>query len=132
SLDQPHSAYPIHNNTSPGVLFNLETFHLHEDPILTSAGPFQQGYTFSPTHSPLVTTGSFHSSSYSQTPTGTTLNSTELYSPPASGYQSNPSTPQPGFENDHSLYFDQPSIDPRSRRAMGVFASHRSSNLSAS
>ncbi|KAL1965229.1 hypothetical protein VTN77DRAFT_5983 [Rasamsonia byssochlamydoides] len=128
-LDQPHSAFPSTNHTSPGVPFNLETFHLTDDPILTSAGPFQQNFTFSPTESPMVTAGPF-GHLYAQTPMGSSLNSTDFYSPPPSGYQSTASTPQP-FDGDHSVYFEQGSIDARSRRVPS-YAAHRSSNLTAS
>ncbi|PGH11569.1 hypothetical protein AJ79_04827 [Helicocarpus griseus UAMH5409] len=128
SLDQPHSAYPVNNHTSPGVPFNLETFHLSDDPILTSAGPYQQNYPFSPTDSPLVTSGPFQGV-YSQTPMGSSLNSTDFYSPPPSGYHSAVSTPQAGFDNEHMMYFDQ-SIDPRTHRQMGNFRG--SSNLAGS
>ncbi|KAK2746288.1 hypothetical protein FQN55_005716 [Onygenales sp. PD_40] len=121
SLDQPHSAYSVTNHTSPGVPFNLETFHLHDDPILTSAGPFQQNFPFSPSDSPLVSGGPFHGV-YSHTPMGSSLNSTDFYSPPPSGYQSTASTPQPGFDNEHMMYFEQQHpIDPRTHRPMGNF-----------
>lgn len=132
SLDQPRSAYPANNHTSPGVPFNLDTFHLTDDPILTSAGPFQQSFTFSPNDSPLVTSGPF-GHIYAQTPMGSSLNSTDFYSPPPSGYQSTASTPQPTYDGDHSMYFEQPSIDSRSRRRVPAYAAaHRSSNLTAS
>lgn len=129
-LDQPHSAFPSTNHTSPSVPFSLETFHLNDDPILTSAGPFQQNFTFSPTESPVVTTGPF-GHLYAQTPMGSSLNSTDFYSPPPSGYQSTASTPQP-FDGDHPVYFEQGSIDARSHRRVPTYAAHRSSNLTAS
>ncbi|OKL62271.1 Nitrogen regulatory protein areA [Talaromyces atroroseus] len=137
SLDQPHSAFPSNNHTSPGVPFNLDTFHLNDhlndDPILTSAGPFQQNFAFSPTESPLVTSGPF-SHVYAQTPPiGSSLNSTDFYSPPPSGYQSTASTPQPTYEGEHSMYFDQNSMDARVQRRVPVYAApHRTSNLTAS
>jgi GATA-binding protein len=130
NLDQPHSAFSTNSHTSPGVPFNLETFHLSDDPILTSAGPFQQNFTFSPTESPMVTTGPF-GHIYAQTPMGSSLNSTDFYSPPPSGYQSTASTPQPAFDGDHGMYFDQ-SLDARSHRRVPNYAAHRSSNLTAS
>ncbi|PCG93094.1 Protein of unknown function DUF1752 [Penicillium occitanis (nom. inval.)] len=134
SLDQPHSAFPHHNNhTSPNVPFNLDTFQINDDPILTSAGPFQQNFTFSPTESPLVTSGPF-SHVYAQTPMGSSLNSTDFYSPPPSGYQSTASTPQPVYDGEHSMYFDQNSMDARVQRRVPAYAapSHRTSNLTAS
>lgn len=131
SLDQPHSAYSINNHTSPGVPFNLDTFHLNDDPILTSAGPYHPNFTFSPTESPM-TTGNPFTNIYSHTPMGSSLNSTDFYSPPPSGYQSTASTPQPAFDGDHSMYFEG-SIDARTQqRHIPNYASHRPSNLSAS
>ncbi|KAL2001039.1 hypothetical protein VTN02DRAFT_2315 [Thermoascus thermophilus] len=131
SLDQPHSAYPFNNHTSPGVPFNLDTFHLNDDPILTSAGPYQSNFTFSPTESPM-TTGNPFTRIYSHTPMGSSINSTDFYSPPPSGYQSTASTPQPAFDGDHSMYFEG-SIDARTQqRHIPNYASHRPSNLSAS
>lgn len=133
SLDQTHSSYPNHHHTSASVPFNLDTFHLHDDPILTSAGPFQQNFTFSPTESPLVTSGPF-SHVYAQTPMGSSLNSTDFYSPPPSGYQSTASTPQPVYDGEHSMYFDQNSMDARVQRRVPTYAApiHRTSNLTAS
>lgn len=132
SLDQPHSAFPTTNHTSPGVPFNLDTFHLNDDPILTSAGPFQQNFTFSPTESPMVSSGPF-GHVYAQTPMGTSLNSTDFYSPPPSGYHSTASTPQPTYDGEHSMYFDQNSMDARVQRNVPAYAvPHRTSNLTAS
>ncbi|KKZ66155.1 hypothetical protein EMCG_08111 [[Emmonsia] crescens] len=120
SLDQPHSAYLVNYHTSPGIPFNLETFRSSDDSILTSASSFQQNYPFSPSDSPLVTGGPFQGV-YSHTPMGSSLNSTDFYSPPQSGYQSTASTPQPGFDNEHMMYFEQNSIDPRTNRSIGNF-----------
>ncbi|EED15341.1 GATA transcriptional activator AreA [Talaromyces stipitatus ATCC 10500] len=138
SLDQPafhhHHHHHHHNNhTSPNVPFNLDTFQINDDPILTSAGPFQQNFTFSPTESPLVTSGPF-SHVYAQTPMGSSLNSTDFYSPPPSGYQSTASTPQPVYDGEHSMYFEQNSMDARVQRRVPAYAapSHRTSNLTAS
>ncbi|KAH8689568.1 hypothetical protein BGW36DRAFT_72859 [Talaromyces proteolyticus] len=130
NLDHPHSAFPT-NHTSPNVPFNLDTFHLHDDPILTSAGPFQQNFTFSPTESPMVSSGPF-GHIYSQTPIGSSLNSNDFYSPPASGYQSTASTPQPTYDGEHSVYFDQNSMDARTQRRVPAYAAQRTSNLTAS
>lgn len=129
-LDQPHSAFSTNNHTSPGVPFNLDTFHLTDDPILTSAGPYQQNFTFSPTESPMASGGPF-ANVYANTPMGSSLNSTDFYSPPPSGYQSAASTPQPGFDSEHSMYFES-SIDARTQHRIPNYASHRSSNLSSS
>jgi GATA-binding protein len=128
---QPHPPYHHHSNTHPQIPFQLDTFNLNDDPILTSAGPFQQNFTFSPAGSPLVTNGPF-SNLYNNASMGSSLNSAEYYSPPASGYPSAVSTPQPGHENEHTVYFDQNSVDLRHQRSMPNYSSHRPSNLSNS
>ena len=59
---------------------------------------------------------------FNKTPMGSSLNSADYYSPPASAHPSTSSTPQP-YDNDH-LYFDRP------QRTMRNYASNRPSNLS--
>ncbi len=83
SLDQTSQgfSYPMHANSYPQVPFNLETFALNDDPILHSAGPFQQNFAFSPTGSPLVPGTSY--AHYNKTPMGSSLNSSDYYSPPS-------------------------------------------------
>ncbi|OJD09970.1 hypothetical protein AJ78_08828 [Emergomyces pasteurianus Ep9510] len=120
SLDQPPCGYPVNYHISPGIPFNLETFQPREDSILNSANPFQQNYLFSPSDSPLVTGGAFQGV-YSHTPMGSSLNSTDFYSPPQSGYQSTASTPQQGFDNEHMMYFDRSSVGLRANRSIGNF-----------
>ncbi|KAE8145817.1 nitrogen regulatory protein area [Aspergillus avenaceus] len=118
------------SQTSPGVPFGLDSFGLGDDPILPSAGPYQSQFTFSPSESPM-TSGHPFANLYSQTPVASSLNSTDFFSPPPSGYQSTASTPQPGYDGDHSMYFDMPSADARTQRRVPNYISHRS-NLSAS
>ncbi|KAI4215569.1 MAG: hypothetical protein LQ351_002038 [Letrouitia transgressa] len=117
-----HHPYPMGNNAYPNVSLNLDTFSLNEDPILHSAGPLQQHFTFSPARSPLATHSSY--STYKNTPMGSSLNSSDYYSPPTSAHPSTASTPQP-YDNEH-MYFD------RHQRAMQTYASNRPSNLSSS
>lgn len=134
SLDHSHASFPHHHTLSyPNVPFNLDTFQISDDPILTSAGPFQQNFTFSPTESPLVTSGPY-GHVYAPTPLGSSLNSTDFYSPPPSGYQSTASTPQPVYDGEHSIYFDQQSMDARVHRRIPTYAhpNARTSNLTAS
>lgn len=110
SLDQPHSAHMPHH---PGVPFPLDTFQMDPDPIITSAGPFQQNFSFSPSTSPMVTHGSF-SNVYSHHGLGPEVtNAPNFYSPPGSAYQSNVSTPHPMPDND-SMFFG--SMDMRHQR----------------
>ncbi|KAK1145858.1 Sodium- and chloride-dependent GABA transporter 1 [Aspergillus melleus] len=118
------------NHTSPGVPFGLDTFTLGEDPILPSAGPYQTHFTFSPSDSPM-TSGNPFTNLYAQTPVASSLNSTDFFSPPPSGYQSTVSTPQPAYDGEHSMYFDMPSVETRTQRRVPNYVSHRS-NLSAS
>ncbi|KAL8700050.1 MAG: hypothetical protein Q9224_001143 [Gallowayella concinna] len=123
SLDQTNHAfsYPMHANSYPQVPFNLETFGLNDDPILHSAGPFQQNFAFSPTGSPLAPGASY--AQYNKTPMGSSLNSSDYYSPPTSAHPSTASTPQP-FDSER-MYFD------RHQRAMQTYAATtRPSNLS--
>ncbi|PKX96151.1 GATA transcriptional activator area [Aspergillus novofumigatus IBT 16806] len=140
TLDNASSGFALHHNaqnhhhnnnlTSPGVPFGLDTFSLGEDPILSSAGPYQAHFTFSPGDSPMTSANPF-ANVYAQTPIASSLNSTEFFSPPASGYQSSVSTPQPTYDGDHSMYFDMPSMDARTQRRIPNYITHRS-NLSAS
>ncbi|KAE8130781.1 nitrogen regulatory protein area N terminus-domain-containing protein [Aspergillus pseudotamarii] len=117
ALDTPSSAFGFHqgnhhqinhhNHTSPGAPFGLDTFGLGDDPILPSAGPYQSQFTFSPSESPMASASS--------------LNSTDFFSPPPSGYQSTVSTPQPAYDGDHSVYFDIPSGDARTQRRIPTY-----------
>lgn len=135
SLDASSSAFGLHhgNHHTSAVPFGLDTFNLGDDPILNSAGPYHSNFTFSPNESPM-TSGNPFASLYAQTstPLASSLNSTELFSPPPSGYQSTASTPQAIYENDHSMYFDLPTADSRTQRRVPNYVSQRSSNLSAS
>ncbi|KAL8790613.1 MAG: hypothetical protein Q9213_000460 [Squamulea squamosa] len=122
SLDQTSQgfSYPMHANSYPQVPFNLETFGLSDDPILHSAGPFQQNFAFSPTGSPMAPGTSY--AQYHKTPMGSSLNSSDYYSPPASARPSAASTPQP-YDSER-IFFD------RQQRAMQTYATTRPSNLS--
>lgn len=123
SLDQTSQgfSYSMAANGYPQVPFNLDTFGLNDDPIINSAGPFQQTFSFSPTASPLAPGPAYHSQ-YNKTPMGSSLNSSDYYSPPASAHPSSSSTPQP-YDNEQ-MYFE------RHQRAMQQYATSRPSNLS--
>lgn len=130
SLDHTgQQPFPIHANTYPHVPFNLDTFSINDDPILHSAGPFQQNFTFSPAASPINNHGPF--STYKNTPLGSSINSAEFYSPPGSAHPSTTSTPQPLYDSEH-LYFGRQNTDMRHQRPMQTFSSNRPSNLSTS
>lgn len=145
SLDQP-SAFAMpgngivgggprrhqHHHTSSGIPFSLDTFGVGEESGVNSAGPYQQHFTFSPSDSPM-TAGNPFSSLYAQTPLASSLNSTEFFSPPPSGYQSTVSTPQPIYEGEQSMFFnDAPTADTQAHRRIPNYIQQRSSNLSAS
>ena len=123
----PQQAYPHHAATHPRLPFNIDTFGGNDEPILHSAGPFQQHFTFSPTGSPLIHHGPF--SMY--TPLSSSLTSTDYYSPTGSGFPSTASTPQPMHDNDH-MYFDQSGMDLRHQRPIPTYGVSRPSNLSNS
>ena len=131
TLDQthPHATYRQHANTQPHVPFQLDTFGVNDDPILHSAGPFQQSFNFSPTGSPVVNNGP--SFLYNHTSLGSSLNSTDYYSPPGTTFPSTASTPQPLHDNDH-VYFDHNGNELRHQRPMQNYSSNRPSNLSTS
>ena len=101
-LHQPASMAQPPNHT--GVPFPLDTFRLN-DLSITSAGPFQQNFSFSPATSPMVANDPF-SSLYggSSMPSGSL--GADFYSPPGSAYQSAVSTPHPLGDGD-GFYFGQ-------------------------
>lgn len=102
SLNQSHP--PFNSHALPSVPFQLESFNMDNDPIITSAGPFQQNFNFSPSHSPLVTHGPFSSMYNNNQMPSSSLNSNDYYSPPGSAYPSTVSTPQPIPEG-QEMYF---------------------------
>ncbi|KAF4618049.1 hypothetical protein G7Y89_g14998 [Cudoniella acicularis] len=127
SLDQPHPPNMLHHN-HPTMPFQLDTFNMEHDPIITSAGPFQQNFSFSPSHSPLVQHGPFSAMYNNASMASSSLNSNDYYSPPGSAYPSAVSTPQPIPENEQ-MYF-QHGMDARHQRPHTF--SHGPSNLSNS
>lgn len=143
SLDHPPTAFampgngtlggrrPQHHHTS-SIPFGLDTFGVGEEHSIHSAGPYQQNFTFSPSESPM-TSGNPFSNLYAQTPLASSLNSTEFFSPPPSGYQSTVSTPQPIYEGEQSMFFNEvPSTDSQAQRRVPNYLQQRTSNLSAS
>ncbi|KAF1962940.1 hypothetical protein CC80DRAFT_398821 [Byssothecium circinans] len=128
SLD--HSMQPPSFNNHPQVPFSINTFQLHEDPIINSAGPFQQSFGFSPVGSPLMNNhASSYSNLYNPNSMGSSLNSTDFYSPPSSAFPSTVSTPQP-INEEGNMYFDRNGMDIRGTGH--GFGPRQPSNLSAS
>ncbi|KAI0385064.1 hypothetical protein F5Y04DRAFT_204635 [Hypomontagnella monticulosa] len=114
SLDNTHPNGNAHMPHHPGVPFPLDTFPMEHDPIITSAGPFQQGFSFSPSTSPMVPHGPFSNFYNHHSVASSSVNGAEYYSPPGSAYQSAVSTPHPMAENEN-LFFG--SMDIRHQRA---------------
>lgn len=112
SLDNSNTATMVHPQNQPSVPFPLDTFNMENDPIITSAGPFQQNFSFSPSTSPLVPHGSFSSVYGTASMQARLVNTSDLYSPPGSAYQSTVSTPHP-MPDGEGLYFS--SMHPRSQ-----------------
>jgi GATA-binding protein len=147
SLDQTPSAFTLTGNGtvgprrpqlqhshshSAGLPYGLDTYGVSEDHGINSAGSYQQHFHFSPSESPM-TAGNPFSNLYAQTPLASSLNSTEFFSPPPSGYQSAVSTPQPIYEGEQSMFFsDAPSAEPHTQRRIPNYVQQRQSNLSAS
>lgn len=121
SLDHLHQggAMPQPSNHT-GVPCPLDTFRLENDPIITSAGPFQQNFSFSPASSPMVSHDPF-STMYNSASMASTSLGTDMYSPPGSAYQSAVSTPHPLGDGD-GFYFG--SMDMRHPRQQPFRAAH--------
>lgn len=119
----------MHHHNHPGMPFQLDTFNMDHDPIITSAGPFQQHFSFSPSNSPLVQHGPFSTMYNNDSMPSSSLNSNDFYSPPQSAYPSAVSTPQPIPEN-QEMYFPQHGMDMRHQRQQGF--NHGPSGLSNS
>jgi GATA-binding protein len=143
SLDHPPSAFAMpgngtvgprrHQHHHSGIPFGIDTYGVGgEESGISSAGPYQQHFAFSSSDSPMAASNPF-SNLYAQTPLASSLNSTEFFSPPPSGYQSAVSTPQPIYEGEQSMFFsDAPSAESHSQRRIPNYIQHRQSNLSAS
>ncbi|KAH7137877.1 nitrogen regulatory protein area [Dactylonectria macrodidyma] len=113
SLDNSHPTTMAQQpNQMGGVPFALDTF-MENDPIVNSAGPFHQDFSFSPSTSPMIPNGLFSNMYHNSSVQSSSLNNVDLYSPPGSAYQSTASIPHPLPEQD-GYYFG--SQDVRSQR----------------
>ncbi|KAI1391974.1 uncharacterized protein F4822DRAFT_111281 [Hypoxylon trugodes] len=119
SLDNTHTNGNPHAPHHSNVPFPLETFSMENDPIITSAGPFQQGFSFSPSNSPMVHHGPFSNLYNHHGVASNSVNGADYYSPPGSAYQSAVSTPHPMVENEN-MFFG--SMDMRHQRAQNFRA----------
>ncbi|KAF2464891.1 uncharacterized protein BDR25DRAFT_93726 [Lindgomyces ingoldianus] len=130
SLDPQMHPPTFHHTSQAQAPFAIDTFQLNEDPIISSAGPFQQNFGFSPVGSPLMNQATSYSI-YNPNSMASSLNSTDYYSPPSSAFPSTVSTPQPMAENDQ-MYFDRNGMDIRGPHGGSQYGPHRPSNLSNS
>jgi GATA-binding protein len=114
----------------PGIPFQLDTYNMEHDPVITSAGPYQQNFSFSPSHSPLVTHGPFSTMYNNATMQPSSLNSNDFFSPPGSTFPSTVSTPQPITEGEQ-MFFNHGALDMRRQQPPHGFGPGPS-NLSTS
>lgn len=120
SLDHLQQAGMTQPPNQPGIPFPLDTFRLGNDPIITSAGPFQQNFSFSPASSPMVTHDPF-SALYNGSSMPSNSLAADYYSPPGSAHQSAVSTPHP-LADAESFYFG--SMDMRHARQQPYRGTH--------
>ncbi|KAF2029037.1 area protein [Setomelanomma holmii] len=113
------------------VPFSIDTFQMHEEPIINSAGPFQQNFGFSPVGSPMLNHNASYTNMFNPNSMASSLNSTDYYSPPSSAFPSAVSTPQP-LPDDNQMYFDRTGMDIRGPQGGSSYGPHRPSNLSTS
>ena len=132
SLDNHSMQPPTFPASQAQVPFSIDTFSMQEDPVIHSAGPYQQSFSgFSPVGSPLMSHNAFNSNMFNQHSMASSLNSTDYYSPPSSAFPSTVSTPQP-IPEDNQMYFDRSGMDIRNSHGGASYGPHRPSNLSTS
>jgi GATA-binding protein, other eukaryote len=125
SLDHPTpTAHPQAQH--PPLPFNLNTFDLDNDPIINSAGPIQQQFTFSPVGSPMFSSGfnQYNNNSNVAPP----QSASSLHSPAHSGFPSAVSTPQPTAESQDMFFGNQPHLQ-HGHSSMTNFQQHQSSHV---
>ncbi|PFH58679.1 hypothetical protein XA68_13352 [Ophiocordyceps unilateralis] len=113
-------------NGNSAIPFNLDTF-MDSDPVANPGAPFPHSFSFSPSTSPMIPNGPFSAMyNYPSSLPSSSLNTTDIYSPPGSAYQSTVSTPIPIAEGDgfylgshRSQSFQQPASQGLAGAAMG-------------
>lgn len=123
SLDGSHTFQNHHQNSHPQVPYPLDTFNFdgaNNDPMLSSAGPFQQNFTFSPVGSPMISNGPY-TNMFNQAMSMAPPMSSSYCSPVQSAYHSTVSTPQPMPENEQVFFGASSSVDMRQHGHMGAF-----------
>ncbi|KAK3706361.1 Sodium- and chloride-dependent GABA transporter 1 [Vermiconidia calcicola] len=106
SLDVPsHPTTIAPQSQHPSIPFDLDTtFNIDQDPIMNSAGPLQQYFSFSPMGSPMMNNASYSHLYNSQTSMAPPQSASSMHTPQGSAYPSTVSTPQP-FPEDHDMLF---------------------------
>ncbi|KAJ2893990.1 hypothetical protein MKZ38_008034 [Zalerion maritima] len=84
-----------HHHHHPSVPFPIDTLNMDGDNPISSAGPFQQSFGFSPSTSPMVSHGTFPMYNNSSAMSQAAMNSNDIYSPSGSAFPSAVSTPHP-------------------------------------
>ncbi|GAB7346697.1 hypothetical protein MBLNU459_g1815t1 [Dothideomycetes sp. NU459] len=133
SLDagQPfQSQIQIQHPHPQGVPFSIDTFNFNDnnnsnDPLLSSAGPFQQQFTFSPVGSPMISNGPY-TNMFNQAMSMAPPMTASYCSPPASAYHSTVSTPQPIAEGEQMFFGNSNGVDLRHQAHMSGFGAHGS------
>ncbi|KAF1348624.1 hypothetical protein BDV97DRAFT_297039 [Delphinella strobiligena] len=122
SLDSGHNFQPQLQNSNNHLPYSIDTFNFangSSDPMLSSAGPFQQQFTFSPVGSPMISNGPY-TNMFNQAMSMAPPMSSSYCSPAASAYHSTVSTPHPIQENDQAL-FGSHSVELQQHGQMGSF-----------
>lgn len=88
---------------------------MESDPIIHSAGPFQQNFNFSPGTSPMAHHTPFSNMFGNHPLSQSTVPTNDYYSPPGSAYQSAVSTPHPMNESE-PFYFGSMDMRPQQRQ----------------
>ena len=104
-LDSSHPSGVPHHNNRPRTPFQLDAFTIDRGPIITSASPFQQSLSFSPSN-PLLLYHRPFSAGSNNASIPSSLNSTDYYSPSGSTHPSAVSALQPIPDNEQMFGMD--------------------------
>ncbi|KAK5175336.1 Sodium- and chloride-dependent GABA transporter 1 [Saxophila tyrrhenica] len=122
SRSAPFAPHPQHAS----MPFNLDTFNLDNDPIMNSAGPMQQNFSFSPVGSPIFNSNSYQQLYNPQTTMAPPQSASSYQSPQNSGFPSTVSTPQP-MQDEHNMFFN--SQQPTTFGSLPNFPRHQQQSL---
>lgn len=123
SLDNSNNFQSSTQNSQPQVPYSIDTFNFENgtnDPMLSSAGPYQQQFTFSPVGSPMISNGPY-TNMFNQAMSMAPPLSSSYCSPAPSAYHSTVSTPQPIPENEQIFFGTGSSVDLRQQAHMGSY-----------